>query len=206
MSELRLGALSADEKAASSTYKIWRHKAGDLYVTHRSMGGRFKISMHASGLWKLEDRKAGRRTTWEPTQAVLDEAEPAVRILVPGGGLRYPPPEDVPGDKVSWATFQPDTKAIEFRIHLEPGGRYLVSPPGVTVIEKTLGVHRGRHIIVSIVWWDHLPIEDFVATSPDAGFADAMRRVEAGTSVASYWGVAGGTCFAVDDVRAQAES
>lgn len=200
MSELRLGALSANEQLASSTYKIWRHKAGDLYVTHRSMGGQFKISMHASGLWKLEDRR-GRRTTWDPTRAVLDGAEPAVRILVPGGGLRYPPPEAVEGDTVTWAIFKPDTKAVEFRIHLEPGGRYIVSPPDVTVIGKTLGVHRSRHIIVSIRWWDRLPIEDFVATSSHDGFIDAMRRVKAGESVASYWGVAGGTCFAVDDVR-----
>lgn len=56
--QIRLGALSADEKLASSTYKTWRQPAGDVYVTHRAMGGGFKISMHASGLWKLEERRA----------------------------------------------------------------------------------------------------------------------------------------------------
>lgn len=111
------------------------------------------------------------------------------------------PPEDVGGDSVRWETFQPDTKAIEFRFHLDRGGRYIVSPPGVTVVERTLGFHGGRHVILSICWWRHLPIEGFVATSMDDGFLDAMRGVEAGGSTASFWGVAGGACLAVDDIR-----
>ena len=203
--EFRFGALSADGSRASSTYKVWRERAGDVYVTHRAMGQHIKVSMHASGLWKVEDYTSGRRSEWGPTDAVMDQGVPAVRILVPGGGLTASPPADPDLDRIEWVQFLPGTRAVEFLLRLHPltEEQPYVSPPGETVVPRTLGMHLGRHVLLSVLWRDRLPIEHFEARLADEhreGFKSGLDAVRAGRSAMSWWGVTDQTCFVIDTV------
>jgi hypothetical protein len=204
-SEFRFGALSADGARASATYKVWRASAGDIYITHRSMGRHLKVSMHVSGVWKVEDYTSGRRSTWGPTEAVMDQGVPAVRILLPGGGLTAYPPDDPDLDSIAWAQFEPGTRAVEYILRLHPltAEQPYVSPPGETVVPRTFGTHRGRHVLLSMLWRDRLPIQRFTAWLGDEyrdGFTTALDEVRAGRATMSWWGVTAQSCLVIDTI------
>lgn len=203
-SEFRFGALSADGNRASATYKVWRASAGDLYITHRSMGRHLKISMHASGVWKVEDYTSGRRSTWGPTQAVMYEGVPAVRILLPGGGLTAHPPDDSV-DSIAWAQFEPGTRAVEFLLRLHPltAEQPYVSPPGetwcLTLSGRTAagtsccpcsGGTSSRSSDSRLPWGDEYR----------EGFTRALDEVRAGRATMSWWGVTAQSCLVIDTI------
>ncbi len=97
-------AVVADDGRRSETWMVWTSKNKlDVYVTPRSIGGTWKVSLHESGSWQYgfisDDKAAGQvkpggqrhMDIWQRPPDLGPGLVRACTIVVPDSELRHPP-------------------------------------------------------------------------------------------------------------------
>lgn len=207
MGKIRFGAARTDPLRISNSYALISGRQGDLYLVHRTIGNRIKVSLHAGGLWKVEQNGRGptpgapTRQTWEPSDDVQLGRQPAIRVLIPGGGLTRT--ADELEEPVQWTIFTPNTAAVEFKIHILPTDEArLVLGPGSSLV----GVLRLKQIsslaAVLAEWHDTVPLSEFSISLPEEAKL-GVQELASGHAQVAMWAVAAGQCMIVDTLSVE---
>ena len=134
---------------SSDSWKVWTTRQGDIYLACRDINRDCKISLHASGAWRLAylkeafeqgdvipdgaDRVIER---WERPSGWGEQPVAGFRVVVTSGGLYR-----TPGDRTGWTrtTVWVDPRieiaeATVISVYGVPNGQTVVEPPGVLAV------------------------------------------------------------------------
>lgn len=209
MGKIRFGAARTDPLRISNSYTLTSGRRGDLYLVHRTIGNRIKVSLHARGVWKVEENGRGptpgapTRHTWRPSDDVRSGRQPAIRVLFPGGGLTRTVHELE--EPIQWAIFTPNTAAVEFKVHIVPADKaQLVLGPGISLIGVLPLKELSSLAVVIAEWHDALPVSEFSVSLPEQA-KSAVEELASGRAEASMWKLAAGKCMIIDTLSVKSD-
>jgi hypothetical protein len=132
MQRLRF-AVGTPDGPQAGIWRVWTRPAGDIYLTPRLPARHFKISLHATGDWRLaytgrlaeEERAAGRDRApvkWRRPEPNSDGTTTALEILVPSSEVVTPPQPGSDDGRIVWR--EPPLRGFVcvFRLRLAPVG------------------------------------------------------------------------------------